>query len=231
METVKLPPNAVEAEKAILGALFLDGGLIEEVDRKMSPDDFYRETHQTIYKAMLALAERREPLDFVTVINELKSRNMLSDVGGGEYLTELVDFVPTEHNMSFYIAIVKNKSISRKLIKYATDIVTKSYNNEPVENVLDFAKKSLSLIKIGSAGPMPSHKMIKLPNYACVIPKEISHVFADNLGPMAIPTVIVGMRSGREFAYEVNTEDEAKKQVDGILTAISIMLGNSSIAP
>jgi len=224
METVKLPPNSVEAEMAILGALFLDNEAIKEVDQKMLPNDFYREIHRTIYKVMLALAERSEPCDLVTVTNELKSCNMLSDVGGGEYLAKLVDFVPTANNLSYYIEIVKNKSMTRKLINSALDIVSKACNNEPLENVLDFAEKAISLINSDYADrPMPTQQMIRLPNFACVRAQDISYVFADHSGHMADPVVIVGMRTGREFAYQVSTDDEAKEQVDGILRAMSIM--------
>src|SRR5262249_28764351 len=111
------------------------------------PDDFYRETHRRIFRAMLALAERNEPADLVTLAETLRQRGELQDVGGAAYLAELAERVPTAANANHYARIVREKAILRSLIATATDIVTNGYQDtRDVKDLLDRAEQSIFAI-------------------------------------------------------------------------------------
>jgi replicative DNA helicase len=125
----KLPPQSVEAEMSILGGILLENEAINRVLEILVPEDFYRETHRKIMRAMIELSEHREPCDLITLTIMLKKRGDLEEVGGGAYLGTLVDFVPTAANIAYYSKIVKEKAIARKLINATTEIITRGTTN------------------------------------------------------------------------------------------------------
>lgn len=140
----RLPPQSIEAEQAVLGSVFLEPdtlvGALEFIEAK----DFYRRGHQLIFETMMALNDENEAIDIVTVTNALESKNQLEDVGGIPYLTELAVAVPTAANMEYYAKIVEQKAILRNLIRTATEIVTKGYEeSDEVAAVLDEAERSI----------------------------------------------------------------------------------------
>ncbi|WP_183353124.1 replicative DNA helicase [Geomonas silvestris] len=138
----KLPPQSVEAEMSILGGVLVDNEAINRALEILRPDDFYRESHRKIMQAMIELNERGEPCDLITMTTILKKKGELEEVGGGAYLATLVDFVPMAANIAYYCRIVKEKSITRKLISAATDIATQGYEDKVnVEELLDGAQK------------------------------------------------------------------------------------------
>lgn len=140
----KLPPQNIEAEMSILGGILLENDAINRVLDLLVPDDFYRESHRKIMKAMIELNEHREPCDLVTLTSVLKKRGELEEVGGGAYLATLVDFVPTAANIAYYSKIVREKAIARNLIHAATEIVTDGYDEKSeIEELLDKAQKSI----------------------------------------------------------------------------------------
>ncbi len=140
----RLPPQNLEAERAVLGSIFLDPSVILKVVEILSPDDFYREAHAEIYRAMLALFERHEPIDLVTVHDELLSRGTLEDIGGASYLAELAGLLPTSAHAVYYAEIVREKALLRRLIRTATEIAARAYEaTEPVEDILEAAEKSI----------------------------------------------------------------------------------------
>lgn len=140
----KLPPQSLEAEMSILGGILLDNDAINRVLDILLPDDFYRESHRKIMRAMIELSEHREPCDLITLTTVLKKRGELEEVGGGAYLATLVDYVPTAANIAYYSRIVKEKAIARNLITAATEIVTDGYDEQAdIEELLDKAQKTI----------------------------------------------------------------------------------------
>jgi replicative DNA helicase len=140
----RTPPHSIEAEQAVIGAIFLEPEAMSTASEFLIPQDFYRPSHQRIFQVMMQLSDRGEPIDLLTVTNALNSSKLLEEVGGVSYLTELADAVPTAANISYYTKIVEEKSVLRRLIRTATDIVTESFNREDeVEDVLSEAEKNI----------------------------------------------------------------------------------------
>ncbi len=142
IDAKKLPPQSIEAEMSILGGILLENEAINRVLEILVPEDFYRETHRKIMRAMLELNEHREPCDLITLTTILKKRGELEEIGGGAYLATLVDFVPTAANISYYCKIVKEKAVARKLINAATEIITQGHDEQAdIDQMLDNAQK------------------------------------------------------------------------------------------
>jgi replicative DNA helicase len=138
----KVPPQNTEAEQSVLGGILIENEALNKVVEILNSDDFYREAHRKIFKSMIALSEKNEPSDLITLTNELKYQNLLEEIGGASYLTSLIDSVPTAANIEYYAKIVKEKSILRKLIQAATEIVTESYEDRgDVDGFLDDAER------------------------------------------------------------------------------------------
>jgi len=140
----KLPPQNIEAEQSILGGILIENDALNTVVEFLEDGDFYREAHQKIFHCMIALSERNEPLDLITITNELKKKKELEEIGGASYLAGLVESVPTAANIAYYAKIVKEKSILRKLISTATEIVTQSFQEgKDLEDFLDEAEQAI----------------------------------------------------------------------------------------
>jgi len=140
----KLPPQSIEAEQSVLGSLLLSKKAILKVADLLKPEDFYRDTHGFIYKTMLELFEKNEPIDVLTVSTKLEAKDLLEKVGGSSYLTTLVNFVPTASNVVHYAKIVQRKKTLRDLIEAAYSITQLSYDEqEEIEGILDQAEKSV----------------------------------------------------------------------------------------
>ncbi|MFP4363819.1 MAG: replicative DNA helicase [Spirochaetia bacterium] len=119
----KIPPHNEEAEKATLGALFLDPDAINTVINYLRPDDFYRTAHKVIFEAILDLSNRNKGIDLITVIETLKAEGNLEPAGGAAYVSGLTSAVPTAANVEYYAELVQGQSIRRNLIKIAREIV------------------------------------------------------------------------------------------------------------
>lgn len=140
----RTPPHNIEAEQAVLGAVFLEPEALARATEFLVPEDFYRASHQRIFNAMVSLTDKGEPIDLVTVTSELADANILEEVGGVSYLSDLAGSVPTAANIEYYSKIVDEKSLLRRLIRTATDIVTSGYSNDDeVEDVLNDAEKNI----------------------------------------------------------------------------------------
>ena len=146
---VKNLPNDMGAEQSVLGAMFLSQYALQRASEALSKESFYFEPNGKIFQAMKDLAERKTPVDITTVTSELKQRNQLNEIGGVEYLTEIINLVPTAANVEYYVKIVEDDAILRRLIETATDVVTLGYNNEgSVNETLDEAeRKILGVVK------------------------------------------------------------------------------------
>ncbi len=144
----RTPPHNIEAEQAVLGAIFLDPEVLYRVMELITPQDFYKTSHQRIYQAMVDLSALGEPVDIVTVTAELNKRKWLEEAGGVSYLSDLANAVPTAANVEYYARIVEEKAILRRLIKTATQIVTTGYTSaDDVEEILSEAEKSILEIR------------------------------------------------------------------------------------
>lgn len=140
----RLPPQNIEAEQAVLGSVFLTGDALIEAMEYIEASDFYRHSHQIIFRIMLELNDLNEAIDIVTIKDRLEQENLLEDVGGLSYLSELALAVPTAANVGYYAKIVEEKSLLRKLIQTATDIVTTGFEQgDSVENILDQAERGI----------------------------------------------------------------------------------------
>ena len=137
----RVPPQNIEAEQAVLGSIFLDADVLIEAMEYVEPKDFYRRSHQLIFQTMMTLSDRNEAIDVVTIKDRLEQENLLEDVGGLSYLSDLALAVPTAANVIYYAKIVEQKSLLRNLIQTATEIVTKGFEQgEDVESILDDAE-------------------------------------------------------------------------------------------
>jgi replicative DNA helicase len=140
----RLPPQNMEAEEAVLGALLIDPDAIIRLATILRPEDFYREKHGWIYDVILALHERREPIDFLTVCDELERREQLNQVGGPAFINSLINAVPTSIHAEYYAHIVERAATRRRLIEAAGQIAALAYQEaDDVEEVVDHAEQVL----------------------------------------------------------------------------------------
>ncbi|MFR8620050.1 MAG: DnaB-like helicase N-terminal domain-containing protein, partial [Romboutsia timonensis] len=101
-DMTRIPPHSVESEQSILGSILLDKEAIITVSETINPDDFYKEAHKIIYESMIKLSNKSEPIDLITLTEELKKQGHLDDVGGISYITSLSTIVPTTSNVKYY---------------------------------------------------------------------------------------------------------------------------------
>ncbi len=144
MEIGKIPPHDIEAEQAVLGAMLTDKDAVIEALEVLKKEDFYREDNKIVFEAIFNLYNKAEPIDIITVKDELVSLGKFEAIGGLEYLAILPDKVPLVSNVDRYIKIVEEKAILRNLIKASNDIVAMGYaENEEVDDIMDVAEKKI----------------------------------------------------------------------------------------
>ena len=140
----RVPPQNIEAEQSVIGAMLIDKNAVSLVTEKLMPEDFYRQAHQVIYSAILTLHSKNEPIDMITLINELKKMNRLDDVGGVAYITLLANVVPTAANAKYHAQIVEEKSTLRQLVEGGTAIASLGYEGaDDVPVIIDQAEKMI----------------------------------------------------------------------------------------
>ena len=140
----KVQPQAVQLEEAVLGALMLDRDALPMVMDILRPESFYTEGHQLIYRAVIRLFERSNPVDLLTVTEELKKSGDLEKAGGGYYLVELTHRVASAANIEYHARIIAQKHIQRELIRVSTNVIRDAYEDTTdVFNLLDDAEKGL----------------------------------------------------------------------------------------
>jgi len=144
MDLSKIPPHDLEAEQAVIGSMLTDKDSVISAIEVLKEEDFYREDNRLIYKAVLNLYNRAEPIDIITLKSELSSMGKLDAVGGLEYLAELPERVPTTANVDKYIKIVEEKSTLRTLIRTANELITLGYDpTQEVDDIMDSAEKKI----------------------------------------------------------------------------------------
>lgn len=157
----KMMPHSIEAEQAVLGACLIDDDASNSIMNTLVKEDFYLESHQEIYNAMYSIFSRNQPIDYVTITDELDNGNLLASVGGLEYITNLTNVLPSAANFKVYVEIVKRDSVLRKIISASQKIIENTYDATDKEQAVDFAEQAIfeigkeeessSLIHIGGA--------------------------------------------------------------------------------
>ena len=130
MEMNRQMPHDNDAEQSVLGAIFIDSSIFLNVTEILDPEDFYRQEHQKIYRAMMLLSEENAELDVVTISDKLRSMDELSNTVNPRYLGELSNVTPTSRNWQFYAEIISRQSLRRKLIAVADEIANDGFQNE-----------------------------------------------------------------------------------------------------
>src|SRR5512137_1737005 len=140
----RIPPQAVDVEMAVLGAMLLDKGAIAKTLEILDDSSFYKPAHQRIFAGMVALFERSEPVDLITLVEELRRRAELEKVGGEYYLTELTTRVTTAANVEYHAHIVLEKALMRQLISSSSEVVGRAYSEtEDALDLLDEAEQKI----------------------------------------------------------------------------------------
>lgn len=157
----KIMPYSIEAEQSVLGACLIDDEAANSIMNTLVKDDFYLEAHQEIYNAMFTIFAKNQPIDYVTLTDELDNNNLLQSVGGIEYITNLTNILPSAANFKVYVDIVKRDSVLRKIISSSQKIIEKAYDSTNKDETLDYAEQlifeigkeeeSSSLVHIGGA--------------------------------------------------------------------------------
>ena len=133
----KIPPQDLDAEVSVLGSLMIDKNAILKIADQLDSSDFYHPGHQKIYEAIVELFENSEPIDILTVSNKLKNKKVFKDIGGTDYLTELISRVPSSAHITHYAQIVKEKHIRRQIIDASSVINEEAFDSADFESLLD----------------------------------------------------------------------------------------------
>jgi len=144
LNQIRIPPQNIESEKALLGSIMLRSESIEEIMDIIRPESFYSEKHRLIFRAMTDLFSKNEPIDLLTLSSRLKERELLDQTGGMSYLTELVNAVPSSANAEYYAQMIQKKHLMRKLIEASEHICTLGYDEtSELDELLDKAEKKI----------------------------------------------------------------------------------------
>lgn len=157
----KIMPYSIEAEQSVLGACLIDDEAANSILNTLVKEDFYLEAHQEIYGAMFTIFTKNQPIDYVTLTDELDNNSLLQSVGGLEYITNLTNVLPSAANFKTYVDIVKRDSVLRKIISSSQRIIEKAYDSTDKDETLDYAEQLIfeigkeeetsSLVHIGGA--------------------------------------------------------------------------------
>ena len=140
----KLPPQNIEAEQSILGAILIDNDALPKTLEILDSEDFYKQSHRKIFNVMTELFEKSEPIDMITLTDDLKRRDEMEAVGGISYLSSLVNMIPTAANVKYHSKIVREKALLRGLLRSATEIAGRVYeDNLDAEELVDYAERSI----------------------------------------------------------------------------------------
>lgn len=141
---LRVPPHNIEAEQSVLGAMLLDREAINSAAEILKGDEFYKEAHKILYSSIMELYNKDEPVDMVTLIDLLRTRDILETVGGISYISGLVAQILTTSNVKFHAKLVEEKATLRRLIVDSSDVIEKCYQQQDeVEDVLSYAEKSI----------------------------------------------------------------------------------------
>ncbi|MEK7555366.1 MAG: replicative DNA helicase [Patescibacteria group bacterium] len=144
---LKLPPQDIDAERSVLGALMLDKNSIIQVADLITSEDFYKPVHEKIFETIIDLFSKSEPIDILSVTSRLKENQRLSEIGGSSYLTDLINSVPTASHIQHYAKIIRDKRVLRNLIHTSAEITEHAFNtSESTEDLLDEIERKVFAI-------------------------------------------------------------------------------------
>lgn len=151
VEMGKLPPQAVDLEEAVLGAIMLEKDALITILDILKPESFYKDEHQKIYQAIIDLSVNDQPIDILTVKEELRKKNELESIGGAYYIAQLTNRVASAAHVEFHARIVAQKYIQRELIRISSEIQTRSFDDSiDVMDLLDFSENAIFEIAEGN---------------------------------------------------------------------------------
>ena len=144
MQAQRIPPHNLDAEQSVLGSMLLDKEAVAAASEVLQGEDFYSDAHKEIYEAILDTYDQGKPVDLVTLAEALRQRGSLDAVGGGTYISDLSMSVPSTANIRYYVRIIEEKSILRKLIGASNEIIKESYEaSEDMDIIIDHAEKRI----------------------------------------------------------------------------------------
>ena len=150
-EIGKIPPQALDLEEAVLGAIMVEKDAVISILDVIKPESFYKEAHQTIYKAIVDLSTQLEPIDLLTVSEELRRRNQLEEIGGPVYLAQLTSKVGSAAHLEFHAKIIAQKFIQRELIRVSSEIQNRAFDDSiDVDDLLDYSEMELFKVAEGN---------------------------------------------------------------------------------
>lgn len=150
----KTPPHSLEAEKTVLGGILVNNAYLNSVLSQIAPEDFYRDAHRQILEGMIRLMDRGQPIDLLTLSEELQKAGMLEEIGGAAYLASLMDGVPRTLNIEYYAQIIKEKSLLRKLILSSARIINTSFEQQADADTL-ISEAQQAIVEIAEAKIKP----------------------------------------------------------------------------
>lgn len=216
-QEVRVPPQNTEAERAVLGAMMIDDEAIGVAIEHIDSSYFYETAHQKIFNSIIDLYSNRKNVDFITLSDQLKHQGLMEVIGGVSYLTELIDHVPSAANVRHYAGIVKEKGIQRKLIKNATEIISRSYEKGvDIEELVDSAEQLIFDIATARQKQEAAHIKDILKNTMEVI---------DNLYKKK--QTVTGVETG---FYEFDKITSGLQKSDLIIVAARPSMGKSAFA-
>lgn len=181
-----VPPNDAQAEKAVLGSVMLRGGALYEITDTLVPDSFYSEKNKALYRLMLELSQRGDPLDLVSITSRAKEKKTLESIGGATYLTSLVEEVPTSANIKHYAGIVHKKFLLRSLIESAREIdqLARDDGGRDVDDILNKAEQKIFAV----SQSQKHHKFVSIKQALAETWDELEHLHANKGELRGIPT-------------------------------------------
>ncbi|MDO4903094.1 MAG: replicative DNA helicase [Limosilactobacillus sp.] len=179
-------PRDLEAEKAVLGAAFLNKNALADAMEYLQPRDFYRRAHQIIFEKMVELYDEDRPIDPITMNDVLAKDNQLDNVGGPAYPAELASSVPSARDVSYYAKIVRDKATRRRLIEQATKIINEGYaDDQGIDDLLDSAERGIMQVSEGS-------NQSEFKKISTVLDESLAHI--DELSKQK--TDVTGLKTG-----------------------------------
>jgi replicative DNA helicase len=216
-QEIRVPPQNTEAERAVLGSMMIDDEAIGVAIEHIDSSYFYETSHQKIFTSIIELYSNRKNVDFITLSDYLKTQGLMDTIGGASYLTQLIDHVPSSANIRHYAGIVKEKGVQRKLIKNATEIISRSYEKGvDVEELVDSAEQLIFEIATARQKQEAAHIKDILKNTMEVI---------DNLYKKK--QTVTGVATG---FYEFDKITSGLQKSDLIIVAARPSMGKSAFA-
>ena len=186
----RMVPHSVEAEEAVLGSLLIDPESIFRVSPFLHPDDFYIVKHRWVYEACLRLHERREPIDFLTVTEELEKRGQLAEIGGPAFVSYLINVVPTAIHAEGYGRIVEHTAVRRKLLQAASDIAQYAYDEAAdVDDTIDKSEQALFTV----SQRRQSRDLLPISEVLRSYYERIEYLYEHRGEPLGIPTGFIDL--------------------------------------